>query len=382
MTERPGHKTAGKSAPADLRPKCCFKCLRCLVITLSVILFIVSLFIVAVGVLIKEDLLLGGFKKTIESKIPKEAADAVPKDDAKLAAVSSLLKTIAIIPIAFGAAFFILCISIFIIVRCCWRKRKCLICYLVFIILLAIGQIILVVLLVEGSLLKGAINSKLKKIMVADHEKNQMLIFGLQTKFLCCGVFGSKDYFCQGIFDLRCNKGCAVEADKKPTNKREAEIPDISYCPVSKRSPLNASSLSICSSAKDFALVASSDFRFKEIGGKDKFDEKTAEEQGCGEALWTQLHLVIVGLISLAGFVLLLEILAAFFACYCVAKGKGKEQEKAKSDAKNKVHDMSIQTSFKEDKASQTLIKSESQITLNQPSENSDISLLMSLLFS
>ena len=41
----------------------------------------------------------------------------------------------------------------------------------------------------------------------------------------------------------------------------------------------------------------------------------------------------------MAGFVLLLEILAAFFACYCVAKGKGKEQEKAKSDAKNKVSD-------------------------------------------
>lgn len=323
----------------------CFKCLRGFVIALTVLLFILSLAILGIGavILYDENILLGGFKKTLEETIPKEAAGSVPKEDAKLSAVSSLLKTIAVVLIALGAILVVLCVFFFAIACCCWRRRKCLICFLCFILILAIGQIVLVVILVEGSLLKGAIDSHLSVVMVTDHEKNQLLVYGLEMKFNCCGVFGAKDFFCKGIYDFRCNKGCAVKL-----------LPDNDVCRVIDRAPLDAKELPVCKSAAEFESVASSDFRFAKLGADEKFDEKTVKNPGCGDALWEQMHMLIIGLIALASFILLLEILAGFFACYCIAKNNGLVQEKMKTDAKNKVRDISVQTSFMEDKASQT----------------------------
>ena len=44
-----------------------------------------------------------------------------------------------------------------------------------------------------------------------------------------------------------------------------------------------------------------------------------------------------VGLTALAVFILLMELLGAFFGCYSYAKRKGQEQEKQHSDEINKV---------------------------------------------
>ena len=43
------------------------------------------------------------------------------------------------------------------------------------------------------------------------------------------------------------------------------------------------------------------------------------------------------GVIAFAGFLLFLILLAAFFTFYCIAKNKGKEEEKGTFDAANKV---------------------------------------------
>jgi len=343
----------GEDAKDDQDKDSCFKCLRCWVITLTVILLILSFGLLVLGVILNtsEDLLLGGFKDTMESSFPQNATDSVPKDDEKLAEVSSLMLVVGSILIGLGVFFLILCIFIFAIACCCWRRRKCLICCLLLIILLGIGQIVLLVIIVEGSLLEGAINNRLTLVMVTEHEKNQILTFGLQTKFLCCGVFGSKDYFCKGLYDFRCNKGCRVQ--NVTGSKAQNVTGRNDLCRVPDRAPLDATSLPVCSSASELESVASSDFRFAEIGNKT-FNETTAREPGCGQALWKHMHLLIIGMIGLASFILFLEMLVAFFACYSVAKNKARAQEKMKSDAKNRVKDISVQTSFTEDKASQT----------------------------
>lgn len=349
--ESQGHEEAkGKSKKKEKekteKTDRCFKCLRGLLITFTVILVLVSLGLLGLGILIiiKEDLLLGGFKQSIKDKVkdaPKVAGskDAGTGGDAKFEAVSTLLRTICIFMIALGAAFMVVCVLFFALACCCARKKKFLICFLVFIMILAIGQIVFLVIFVEASLIKDLFNGALQKIVIAAHEKNQFLILGLQDKFECCAVLGAKEYFCKAIYDARCNKGCKTDAF---------------FCPTASRAPLDATSLPVCKTSDTLAAVASSDFRFSEVGGKEKFDKETAADPGCGEALWSQMHIGIIGVTAFAGFLVFLFLLAAFFTFYCIAKSKGKEEEKGTYDAANKVKDISVQTSMMEDKTSQT----------------------------
>jgi len=205
--------------------QCFFRFLKCIAITINVILFIAGLGLIAGGIYGKTQL-------DVREVLGKEYKNNVPGIDqfvgndhkdpntAKLTEkadkfVEKSLDEIADIAdkafIAFiGIGAVMSCIALWGILAftCCNKKRCCVIIFMVLMIILAIPFIALCVIAADEYLLRGLIFDKLDKLALEKKFTNRFFMAAIQSQLKCCGVRGNVDYYCNGIYDFVCNPGC------------------------------------------------------------------------------------------------------------------------------------------------------------------------------
>lgn len=235
--------------------ECFFRFLKCIVVTFNLVLFIVGIAAIAGGAYMKTHIdmkqIVGTQYKEnvppiaefIPDEAPQDVSDKLTKEaddfvDQSIDDIAGVTEVIVNALIGFGAVMSSLALFGIIVFTCCNKKNVCVITYLVLLILSLIPFLALTIVAGDESILRGHVFSTLDGLALKKKSVNRFFMAALQSQLECCGVRGNVDYFCEGIYDYKCNPGCLTfkviwdqmkdsKPDMPPMCKREPNLVDL-----------------------------------------------------------------------------------------------------------------------------------------------------------
>jgi len=205
--------------------KCFFRFAKCLAVFVNVILLILGLGCLGGGIyaltqIDVKDLLGKTYNDSvppIETFVPNEAKNdqtailttkASKFVDESMEKIGRTSKKIFIGLVGLGAVMVFITLLGIMAFSCCNKNSCFVIVYLILLILVLVPFIVMTVFTADESFFKGMIFAKLDDLALKKEFVNRYFMAALQSQLKCCGVRGSVDYFCHGIYDFACNPGC------------------------------------------------------------------------------------------------------------------------------------------------------------------------------
>jgi len=204
---------------------CIFKFLKCIAVTINIIVFLIGITLLAGAIYVKtnvnlkeklgneyrdkvpdiEQFVPGDTKNANIAKLQKEADEFVDKGMDK---VVSTVHHVIIAIIVIGLVTSSIALMGIIAFTCCNKKKCCILMFLIVLFLLLVPFIVILAFTAKESYLRGFLFEKLDDVALKTKFVNRFFMAVIQQQFECCAVRTAADYFCHDIYDWACNAGC------------------------------------------------------------------------------------------------------------------------------------------------------------------------------